>query len=105
MIPLGNTQPIAEQPNNAFNTPIKQTKQTQEVSPIFSESPSKPKTKIADFEICGFVGEGAYAKVYLVKHKVTSKMYAAKVIDKDNVRLVMPLHRRETMRKSERKEQ
>jgi serine/threonine protein kinase len=104
MNPLGNTQPIAAQPSNAFNTPIKQTKQIQEISPIFSESPSKPKTKIADFEICGFVGEGAYAKVYLVKHKVTSKMYAAKVIDKDNVRLVISLLRKETMHKLEQKE-
>jgi len=36
---------------------------------------------ISDFEILKLVGEGAYARVYKVRHKLTNSVYAMKAID------------------------
>jgi len=35
---------------------------------------------INDFDIQGFAGEGAYAKVVIAKYKLNNKIYAIKII-------------------------
>ena len=47
------------------------------------------KTSIEDFEVIKLLGEGAYAKVYQVKHKATNRIYAMKVIVKEYMHKVM----------------
>ena len=37
---------------------------------------------IEDFVMISLIGQGTYAKVYLVKHKSTDKLYALKVLKK-----------------------
>eukprot|EP01012_Entosiphon_sulcatum_P040012 TRINITY_DN5363_c0_g1_i1.p1 TRINITY_DN5363_c0_g1~~TRINITY_DN5363_c0_g1_i1.p1 ORF type:complete len:588 (-),score=76.20 TRINITY_DN5363_c0_g1_i1:304-2067(-) len=38
--------------------------------------------KLGNFEMLSFIGEGAYGKVYKVRHRATSKLYALKVVEK-----------------------
>jgi len=47
----------------------------------------KPLT-VDDFEILGFLGEGAYAKVMQAKNKTSGKVFALKVILKKHVKKV-----------------
>ncbi|KAJ1498415.1 Ribosomal protein S6 kinase alpha-2 [Coelomomyces lativittatus] len=51
----------------------------------FSEFQSEPKSKIIgkdDFVVLKLLGTGAFAKVYLVRHKQTNKYFAMKVMRK-----------------------
>jgi len=43
------------------------------------------KAKLDDFEFLKVLGEGAFGKVYLVEHKLTNKVLAAKVISKEHI--------------------
>lgn len=45
----------------------------------------KKKTTRQDFEKIRFLGKGSYAKVFLVKHKETSKLYAMKAVLKSHM--------------------
>ena len=55
----------------------------------------KNKTKLDDFWMESVLGKGTYAKVYLVKHKSTEKLYALKVLKKrkfltqKNIKLIL----------------
>ena len=54
------------------------------------ETPPPPpkehkKVSVKDFEKAGFLGEGSYAKVLLVKHKTTGKVFAMKAILKSHM--------------------
>ena len=56
----------------------------------FEGLPKKEEGKhcLEDFELIKIVGEGAFAKVILVKHKVNEKLYAIKAIEKAMLRKV-----------------
>ncbi len=57
---------------------------------VYEGLPKKEEGKhcIDDFELMKIVGEGAFAKVILVKHKVNEKLYAIKAIEKAILRKV-----------------
>lgn len=40
---------------------------------------------INDFELLKLLGQGAFGKVFLVRHKTTNKLYAMKVLRKENI--------------------
>jgi serine/threonine protein kinase len=44
-----------------------------------------------DFEMIKVYGEGAFAKVYCVKHKSTGERYAMKVVSKHHMKKVSGL--------------
>ena len=53
-----------------------------------SKASAHKRMNIKDFEKLKFIGEGSYAKVLLVKHKETGKIYAIKAILKSHMRKV-----------------
>ena len=57
--------------------------ETQKSSIISSNN----KIQYSDFEYLRFLGEGGFAKIYLVRSKITGKMYAMKVILKKCITL------------------
>ncbi|XP_074311933.1 serine/threonine-protein kinase AtPK2/AtPK19-like [Silene latifolia] len=59
-----------------------------ELSDISTDDDAKPlelKVCLEDFEIMKLVGEGAFGKVYQVRKRVTSEIYAMKVMRKDKI--------------------
>uniref|UniRef100_A0AC34G4B8 Uncharacterized protein n=1 Tax=Panagrolaimus sp. ES5 TaxID=591445 RepID=A0AC34G4B8_9BILA len=43
--------------------------------------------KPSDFDILGTIGKGSYGEVYRVKQKATKKIYAMKVLGKENIKM------------------
>ncbi|KAM7264637.1 hypothetical protein ACFE04_002320 [Oxalis oulophora] len=57
----------------------------EEVIEIFHGDVKAPRIGVEDFEILKVVGQGAFGKVFQVKKKGTSEVYAMKVMRKDKI--------------------
>ncbi len=56
--------------------------ETKEEETLKREESVKKKMEVNDFQILSYLGEGAYAKVVLVRHLKSEKTYAMKIIEK-----------------------
>ena len=50
---------------------------------VYSRNDDQNKMKPDDFRILKLLGKGSYGEVYLVKYKATGKLYAMKVLSKE----------------------
>ncbi|KAJ2079299.1 hypothetical protein H4R24_003876 [Coemansia sp. RSA 988] len=51
------------------------------------DTSSQPRVSVEDFSVLHLIGKGGYGKVYLVRHKLTGKHYAMKVLRKASILL------------------
>lgn len=55
------------------------------IQKMSSSNINKKKFVLENFVTVSVIGQGTYAKVFLVKHKTTNKLYALKVLKKSNI--------------------
>ena len=51
----------------------------------FTQPYTTAKLTLNSFEVLSMLGEGSYAKVIKVRHKLTGRLYALKVIEKSHI--------------------
>jgi serine/threonine protein kinase len=78
---------IENQHVQIFYAPIIQV-ETKKCENEIDLGPTQRKgLKASDFDILGTIGKGSYGEVYRVKQKATKKIYAMKVLGKENIKM------------------
>uniref|UniRef100_A0AC35FBN1 Protein kinase domain-containing protein n=1 Tax=Panagrolaimus sp. PS1159 TaxID=55785 RepID=A0AC35FBN1_9BILA len=79
---------IENQHVQIFYAPIIQVESTKKCENEIDLGPTQRKgLKASDFDILGTIGKGSYGEVYRVKQKATKKIYAMKVLGKENIKM------------------